>query len=277
MKLYGEKIMDKKIIGKKISIITISYNSINTIEKTFKSVLAQTYRPLEYVLVDGESKDGTIALIERYISKFQVAGIEVNFKSEPDRGISDAFNKGIARTTGEIIGIINSDDQLMPESLKDVMQEFERSESDIVCGDCLWVDEENGIEYIRKSKMQLDRLKYEMVLMHPSCFVKKSAYEKYGVFDTNLKFVMDKDLMARFYKNGAKFSHIPKVLTRMSAGGASDANAKKVYIEGVTVAVSNGVPRWFAEIRWRVMAVKAWIAGIIKKNKTMWSFLRKNK
>lgn len=262
-------------MAEKISVITISYNSIKTIEKTFESILNQKYRPLEYVLVDGGSTDGTLELIESYIPKFSKAGIEVNFKSERDNGISDAFNKGIYRATGDIIGIINSDDQLMPESLMKVMQEFANSNSDVVCGDCLWNDEENGMEYVRKSKIQLQRLKFQMVLMHPSCFVKKVAYEKYGVFDTKLKYVMDKDLMARFYKNGAKFSHISGVLTRMSAGGASDANAKKVYEEGIIVAMRNGVPKWYAVLR----AIYKWyrlkLVTALKNNRLFGIFLRK--
>lgn len=164
----------------KISVITISYNSAKTIEKTFQSVLSQSYRPLEYVLVDGSSTDGTIDLIQSFIPKFEASGIEVSFKSEPDKGISDAFNKGIERATGEIIGIINSDDQLAENSLNYISEAFDGN-TDVICGDCLWVDKEHGLSYIRKSKIEeLKKLKYEMVLMHPACFVGKSAYNKWG-------------------------------------------------------------------------------------------------
>lgn len=111
-------------MAEKISIITISYNSQKTIEKTILSILGQSYRPLEYVLVDGGSKDGTIELIKKYIPELEKAGIEVNYKSEPDKGISDAFNKGIQRSSGDIIGIINSDDQLMDEALMKIADAF---------------------------------------------------------------------------------------------------------------------------------------------------------
>ena len=164
-------------MAEKISIITISYNSKNTIEKTILSILGQSYRPLEYVFVDGGSKDGTINLIKKYIPELEKAGIEVNYKSEPDKGISDAFNKGIQRSSGDIIGIINSDDQLMDEALMKIADAFTPT-VDIVCGDCLWIDAERNLQYIRKSKMQLKKLKYEMVLMHPTCFVRRTAYEK---------------------------------------------------------------------------------------------------
>ena len=116
-----------------------------------------------------------------------------------------------------------------------------------------------------------------MVLMHPTCYVRKSTYEKNGVFDTELKCVMDKDLMARFYKNNARFDYVDDIISIMSSGGVSDVDVKRVYKEGVLVAMRNGVPRWFAEIRWRVMAVKASVVRIIKKNRIMWSFLCKKK
>lgn len=260
--------------AEKISVITISYNSENTIERTFQSVLTQSYRPLEYVLVDGGSKDGTIALIEKYIPQFEAAGITVNFKSEPDKGISDAFNKGILRATGDIIGIINSDDQLAENALTYISDTF-TAETDVVCGDCLWVDEVNGLKYIRKSKMKLEKIKYEMVLMHPTCFVRKSAYEKYGLFDVQLKCVMDKDLLARFYKNGAKFAYVPQVIAIMSAGGVSDANADRVFDEGIEVSVRNGVPRWKAELRVKYKGIFHMLKRYVKRHKRLWSVIKK--
>lgn len=260
-------------MSEKISIITISFNSEKTIERTMQSVLAQSYRPLEYVLVDGGSKDGTIDLIEAYIPKFQSAGIEVSFKSEPDKGISDAFNKGIARATGDIIGIINSDDQLAENALSYVAETFD-AETDVVCGDCLWIDEVNHLEYIRKSRMELDKLKYQMVLMHPTCFVRKTAYDSYGVFDVDLHYVMDKDLMARFYKNGVRFKYTPNVLAIMSSGGASDINVDKVYQEGITVALRNGVPKWRMLVRLSFNKLRYSLIKLAKRNKRLWESIR---
>ena len=259
-------------MAEKISIITISYNSKNTIEKTILSILGQSYRPLEYVFVDGGSKDGTINLIKKYIPELEKAGIEVNYKSEPDHGISDAFNKGIQRSSGDIIGIINSDDQLMDEALVKIADAFTPT-VDIVCGDCLWIDAERNLQYIRKSKMQLKKLKYEMVLMHPTCFVRRTAYEKWGGFDINLRCIMDKDLMARFYSKGANFKYTPNVIVSMSAGGASDANAKKVFEEGVIVATRNGVPRGIAVFRGKYKGIRLKLINGIKNQKKLWGFL----
>lgn len=254
-------------MAEKISIITISYNSVSTIERTFRSILAQSYRPLEYVLVDGESKDGTISIIEKYIPLFKEAGIDVNYKSEPDKGISDAFNKGIMRASGDIIGIINADDELSNDALNYIVDAFD-ADTYVVCGDCMWKDTANKIQYVRKSKIgELGKLKYEMVLMHPTCFVRKLAYQKYGVFDLSYKCVMDKDLMARFYRKGAKFRYTPHIIAIMYSGGVSDTDTQKVYVEGVRVAVKNGVPKWCAEIRWRWKAFTNKTKGIIKSNR----------
>lgn len=262
------------MVGQKISIITISYNSEKTIEKTFQSILKQSYRPLEYVLVDGGSTDSTIELIEKYIPLFKSEGIEISYKSERDKGISDAFNKGITRATGDIIGIINSDDQLSDKALEKVGKAFAENDVGVVCGDCLWEDKANNLSYVRKSKMNLKKLKFEMVLMHPTCFVKKTVYEKYGVFDIELRYVMDKDLMARFYRNGVKFYYIPEVLTCMSAGGASDANAKKVFDEGVIVATRNGVPKIYAVVRSLYKRFRIKCVNKVKKSKKIWKMIK---
>ncbi len=260
--------------NEKVSIITISYNSEKTIEKTFQSILAQEYRPLEYVLVDGGSNDGTIRLIERYIPIFRDNGIEVNYQSEPDKGISDAFNKGIERSNGDIIGIINSDDCLVDNALKHIIKAFDE-DTDVVCGDCMWIDDVNGLQYIRKSKLDLEKLKYEMVLMHPTCFVRKSSYNKYGVFDVSLKYVMDKDLMARFYREGAKFKYTPDIISVMSAGGLSDANVDKVFQEGIEVAIRNGVPRWKVILRFKYKMIRLRLVNIIKQNAFIWKRVRR--
>lgn len=252
-------------MNEKISVVTISYNSEKTIEKTLKSILFQSYRPLEYILVDGGSKDETINLIQKYIPMFNEMGIEINFKSEPDQGISDAFNKGIERSTGEIVGIINSDDCLEREAINIIAENLD-NDVDVLFGDCMWIDETQNMKYIRKSTLDLEKLKYDMVIMHPTCFVRKSAYEKWGKFDTSLKYVMDKDLMARFYRMGANFSYIPEIIATMSAGGVSDLNAKKVFEEGIEVAIRNGVPQWRATILSKYKGVRYDFINTLKKS-----------
>lgn len=123
--------------------------------------------------------------------------------------------------------------------------------------------------------MKLNRLKYEMVLVHPSCFVTKKAYEKYGLFDTNLKYAMDKDLMARFYRSGAKFAYIPETIVIMYAGGASDTNVSKVFQEGCEIAVRNGVPKWKAVLRRNVYFIRWKIVEKIKHCSMIWKLLKR--
>ncbi|MCD7862793.1 MAG: glycosyltransferase, partial [Lachnospiraceae bacterium] len=160
-------------MGEKISIITISYNSERTIEKTMKSVLEQSYRPLEYVLVDGNSKDDTIRLIESYIPQFEKAGIEVVFHSEPDKGISDAFNKGINRATGDIIGITNTDDAILPDTLQYVADNFP-TDVDVFYGNILWEDTVRNINYVRKSSADLSDLKFKLKALHPAVYIRET-------------------------------------------------------------------------------------------------------
>lgn len=245
-------------MAEKISVITISYNSLETIEKTFKSILNQTYRPLEYVLVDGGSTDGTVELIKKYIPQFVKAGIDVNFKSEPDEGISDAFNKGVIRSTGDIIGITNSDDILLDGTLEFVANNFPKT-IDVFYGDCLWKDTERKIEYVRKSSRDLRDLKIRLKVLHPATYIRKTAYDKYGLYDTSFKFCMDKELLARIQRLGGTFFYAEKTLVAVAAGGASDKNLLGVNQEGERIAVSNGVSKLRA--RW-IYSTNYWIVKI---------------
>lgn len=234
-------------MAEKISVITISYNSIKTIEKTFKSILNQSYRPLEYVLVDGKSTDGTIELIESYIPKFTEAGIEVNFKSEKDKGISDAFNKGVSRATGDIIGITNSDDILLDGTLEFVADNFPKS-VDVFYGNCLWVDMDRKMEYVRKSSADLSDLRIRLKVLHPATYIRRTAYDKYGLYDVSFRYCMDKELLARIQRMGGTFLYTDKTLVAVAAGGASDKNLRGVNQEGERIAISNGVSK--ARAKW---------------------------
>lgn len=263
-------------MAEKISVITISYNSINTIEKTFKSILAQSYRPLEYVLVDGGSTDGTIELIQQYIPVFQKSGIEVNFKSEKDRGISDAFNKGVQRSSGDIIGITNSDDVLLEGTLEYVANNFPKT-IDVFYGDCLWMDTDRNLVYVRKSSSDLSDLKIRLKVLHPATYIRKDAYTKYGLYDVSFRFCMDKDLLARIQRLGGTFLYAEKTLVAVSAGGASDKNLRGVNKEGERIAVANGVPKLRA--KW-IYATNYWLVKLknqAKKNQLVARYIENKK
>lgn len=248
----------------KISIITITYNSENVIEKTLKSVLQQEYRPLEYVLVDGASGDRTVEIIESYLPLFEASGIQVSFKSEPDKGISDAFNKGIVRASGDIIGITNADDAILPGMLAYVAESFPQ-DVDVFYGNILWEDADKGISYVRKSSADLSDLKFRLKALHPAVYIRKTAYEKYGVYDTNYRYCMDKELLARMQRLGGSFQYADITLVSVAAGGVSDNNVKGVADEGERIAIANGVPPAEAKRYFKKGIRKVKFLGFIKR------------
>ena len=200
----------------KISIITITFNSEKTLEETIQSVISQDYDNLEYLIIDGGSKDGTMAIIERYRDKIAFV------VSEPDKGISDAFNKGIRNATGEIIGIINSDDLLLPGALNAVASAYEES-VDVYRGRTIRWNYVTGTKTrgIPSMKFPVKAIK-ERPICHQSTFVTKRAYEKYGAFDVNLKFMMDKDLLVRLYEAGTRWKYVNADLAVSRSGGVTD-------------------------------------------------------
>lgn len=219
----------------KISIITITYNSEKTLEETIKSILYQDYAEMEYILVDGMSVDGTLKIVDKHKNE------KMKFISEKDNGISDAFNKGIALASGDIIGIINSDDMLLPGALKKVAKEFEENEDmDILFGNCIRFTNlvTDGYEVVPSNN--LEKMKYSFLLLHPSIFVKKSAYNKYGVFDCNFRNAMDYELISKMYFKGAKFKYIDEALSAFRVGGISQTKFGLTMEEHRKIAKRNG-------------------------------------
>lgn len=198
----------------KISVITISYNSAGTIENTIKSVIDQGYKKLEYIIIDGGSTDGTVEIIKKYDAYISY------WVSEPDNGIADAFNKGIKVATGDVIGIINSDDQYMSNTFELVSSAYEK-EIDVYRGGLLIHDDVNGFDYTLDPSVEFGMFLIHINVNHLSTFITREAYQKYGLFDTQFKVAMDLDLLRRFYRRGAKFKKIDAVLGKFFSGGVS--------------------------------------------------------
>jgi len=222
----------------KISIITITFNSEKTIEDTIKSVLSQRYSEIEYIIIDGGSTDDTLEICNRY--KYGIAKII----SESDSGISDAFNKGISYATGEVIGILNSDDMFAENVLNHVSMKINK-ETDVFYG--------NGMRLLpngdsrQYNALPLNRLYDCMALVHPSVFIRKVSYEKYGNFNLDFKMCMDRELLLRMLTSGAKFQYTDKVLSIYRMGGASDLNyVNKVLPEKRKISVMYGMVGWKA-------------------------------
>ena len=212
----------------KISIITVAFNSGLTIKDTFDSIRSQDYDNIEYIVIDGNSSDETVDLIKSN------EDIIHKWISENDKGIYDAMNKGISLATGDIVGILNSDDVYFePQSISLVMNEFLNKENDIVYGNINYVSKDlsNIIRKWRSSKYKLGRFKYGWHPPHPSFFVKKNLYTKYGTYDLDLSVAADFDVMLRFLeKHKAKSKFIDRVITKMRIGGESNRSIKNILM-----------------------------------------------
>ena len=226
------------------TIITITFNSREYLEETIRSVIAQDFPDLEYIIIDGGSTDGSLDIIREYADRDP----RIHWTSEPDEGIADAFNKGIARATGEIVGILNSDDTYLPGTLAAVAEAY-RSHPDCVVfhGDMLRL-QGNRVLFRLVPADVATHIWREMPLNHPTVFVTRSAYEKVGAFDAKVLIAMDYDLMLRLYKSGCRFHYIAQPLAAMRYGGASDAKCLDGLREVRSIAIREGYPRgkaWF--------------------------------
>ena len=211
------------------SIITITFNSEKTIERTLKSVLNQTYTNYEYIIVDGASKDSTMEIVRKYEPLFEG---RMKWKSEPDTGIYNAMNKGIFRSTGEIIGIVNSDDWLEKDTLQYLVDEIDKDDNNrkkILTGEVLFHYEDGTTQLYPTTYERYEYFakRYRMGLNHPATFVPRCIYDRMGVFDERFKLYADADFIIRCYEAGISVHFIHKVLSNMADGGASNVRSRR--------------------------------------------------
>lgn len=204
------------------TIITVSFNSEKTIEKTINSVLNQTFRNFEYIIIDGKSTDQTLKIIKNYEDKFLS---NFHWISESDTGIYNAMNKGIQMANGNIIGIVNSDDWLELNALEIVSRISKESNlsNTIYCGWMNFIYENGKKQLLKTNSNRFNKYskKYLMGLNHPATFVPMSIYKKYGGFDEELNISADIDFVLRARNNGVNFQFVEEVLSNMQDGGAS--------------------------------------------------------
>ena len=220
----------------KISIITVCYNSSNTIEDTIKSVITQNYfNNVQYIIVDGGSSDNTLQIIDKYSDKIDI------LISEKDYGIYDAMNKGIKLATSDIVGILNSDDVFQDENvLLDVAYHFCSDDNlDILYGDLVYVksDDLNSVVRYWKSTYYYDTF-FERgnVPPHPTLFIKSRLYKNEGGFDLNFTLASDFEFMLRIFKsNRYKSKYINRLFVRMRLGGATNKNYKNIFIGNLEI------------------------------------------
>lgn len=233
----------KMEINKKFSIITVCFNSEKTISDTIKSILNQNYKNIEYIIVDGKSQDKTIEIIESYKEDFINKGIALKIISEKDNGIYDAMNKGINIATGEIIGIINSDDWYEKDILNDVAKIFEKNNVDIVYGDLDWIFEIDGQIYYKRqpSCNDFSEVKKGMLINHPTVFVKKEIYKSVGLFNEKYKIAADWDFILRVMKYGVSSYYYNKNMAYFRFNGISTLPSFKHVLEKLDVRLNNNI------------------------------------
>jgi glycosyltransferase involved in cell wall biosynthesis len=203
-----------------ISIITVALNSASHIRQAIDSIASQDDGRLQYIVVDGASTDDTVAIVESYRPQF---GERLVVISEKDQGLYDAMNKGIALATGDVIGILNSDDQYLPGTIAAVETRFEEQDADIVYGDV----EVHGPDGPELYNGTLNGIREIMSIPHPGCFVRREAYARWGVFDTRYRFHADYDLLLRWYYGGARFVPLNRLVARFEGGGLSSGSFEK--------------------------------------------------
>lgn len=230
----------------KISIITASYNSVSTLANAMESVLHQTYTDWEYIIVDGGSTDGTVDLIKKYEPRF---GGKLKWTSEPDHGIYDAMNKGISRATGDVVGILNSDDYYTSEDVLSVIASaLSDNRLDAVYGDIHFIHDGKPNKVVRYYSSRHFRpfwLRFGFMPAHPSFYVRRSVYEKAGLYNTDYKIGSDFEMMVRLFRHyHIRAKYIPMDFVTMLMGGASTAGFSSHLLlakEDVRACKLNGI------------------------------------
>lgn len=224
----------------KVTLITVCRNVAPVIAESLDSVLAQTHADIELIVIDGASTDGTVEILRQYTLPGESGsansalerGIDT-FVSEPDKGIYDAMNKGLALATGEIIGFVNAGDLLMsPTVIAEVVNAFQRSHADAVYGDIIMVDE-HDIHKVHRTWLSgtyhRENFRRGWMPPHVGTFIRKGVYDRFGHFNTALRIGADYEILLRFlYKHHVPTVHLREVLVRFRLGGMSNGSVKHI-------------------------------------------------
>lgn len=214
----------------KITIITVCYNRKGTIEKAINSVLNQNYDNIEYIIIDGNSTDGTKEIIESYGDRIS------QYISESDKGMYDAINKGLKLATGDVIGLMHSDDEFYDDrAVHRIVEQFEKDVTiEGVYGDGIYVSNDQEERLIRNrigGDFSLKKIKQGWLPLHPTVYLKKTLIEKNGIYDLNFKIASDTDFLLRYlYKNNVRLSYIHAYLIKMRMGGMSTNFKRALFV-----------------------------------------------
>lgn len=213
----------------KVTIITAVYNGAEHIKSCIESVLSQDHPDIEYIVVDGASKDNTLEIVKSFGSKI------AKVISEKDKGMYDAMNKGLAHATGDIVGILNSDDfYANSHIISEIVSTFESSKADSLYADIAFVSKENlnkTVRYYSSGSFKPWKFRFGYMPAHPSFFLKRSIYEKYGFFKSDYKLCADFDLLVRLYHTHKISSiYLPKMVVKMRMGGKSNQSIENIML-----------------------------------------------
>ena len=235
-----------------VSIITAVRNGEHSIEKTMLSVFNQSYKNIEYIIIDGGSTDGTLDIIRKYNT------LIAYWVSEPDNGISDAFNKGITASTGEFIGLLNADDWLSQNQIEQGVKALRDSSADFIFGDLLFHDERGNVLYrINGDPHYARTIRSKMPeLCHPTVLARKAAYERIGLFDTNYHYAMDYEWHLRLHIRGGQGIYAKEVTGNMGLGGASDTSYHKALKEVRDISIRHGKNKFLAWLLYGIRLIK---------------------
>lgn len=253
----------------KVTIITACFNRVQTIEGAIQSVLAQDYPNIEYIIVDGASTDGTLGIIQKYQAiadsvdfRNQHTGFAFKYISEPDGGMYEGINKGLRMATGDVIGLVHSDDFLYSDhTITHIAHEFESTGADLVYGDGLFVDSHDTSKVVRNwigGKYRLWKVKHGWLPLHPTCYIKRDIMLKRGFYNETFKIAADSDLLFRYLLGGdLSVAYLHEYIIRMRMGGLSTDSAKRkaMWHEDIRMYRSHGLNPVFTKLEkmmWKV-------------------------
>lgn len=249
----------------KVTIITSCYNREQTIRGCIESVLSQDYPDIEYIVVDGASKDNSLSIINEYKDKI------AKIISEPDHGMYEAINKGIRAATGDVIGLVHSDDFLFSnQTVSHIVQRFEETHADFLYGDGLFVNPENTDKVVRNwigGTYRLWKVRHGWLPLHPTCYIRRDVMERKGLYNESYKIAADSDFLFRYLLGGElSVTYLQEYIVRMRMGGLStdSARRKQMWKEDIRLYQSHGMNPTVTKIEKMMWKVPQFIGALFK-------------
>lgn len=250
----------------KVSIITSCYNRAATIRSAIESVLAQDYNDIEFIVVDGSSTDGSLDIIREYADRISI------IISEPDHGMYEAINKGIRVATGEIIGLLHSDDFFYDNGVVGrIVERMKRTHADFLYGDGLFVNPDDTNKVVRNwigGGYRLWKVRHGWLPLHPTCYIRRDVMMRQGLYNESYKIAADSDLLVRYLLTGGlTVTYLNEYIVRMRMGGLStdSAKRKKMWEEDIRVYVSHGLWPTLTKLEKMAWKVPQFVLALLKK------------